>query len=69
MAEAVFFDICGLAETKEAAVDTPSPQSCAQPGGESSCQTLAFWNHGAGQRNQNAKRKLFQDAGRHGLAW
>ena len=22
-------------------VDTPSPQSCAQPGGESSCQTLA----------------------------
>ena len=41
VAEAVFFDICGLAETKEAAVDTPSPQSCAQPGGESSCQTLA----------------------------
>ena len=29
----------------------------------------AFWNDGAGQRNQNAKRKRFQDAGRHGLAW
>ena len=39
------------------------------------CQTMrtetqwALWNHGAGQRNQNAKGKRFQDTGRHGLDW